>query len=51
MAEIAPMLSKFGYDPEENPPNYGVPDGQVVNNTKFVHYIQFNCLSIDWPES
>jgi len=36
MAEIAPMLSKFGYDPNENPPNYGVPDGQVVNNTQDV---------------
>jgi len=34
MAEIAPMLSTFGYDPELNPPNYGQPDGQVVNNTK-----------------
>ena len=23
MAEIAPMLAHFGYDPEGNPPNYG----------------------------
>ncbi|XP_023328323.1 protein-tyrosine sulfotransferase [Eurytemora carolleeae] len=36
MAEIAPMLSTFGYDPELNPPNYGQPDGQVVNNTNEV---------------
>ena len=33
MAEIAPMLSYFGYDPEANPPNYGKPDGEVVKNT------------------
>ena len=36
MAEIAPMLSKFGYNPKENPPNYGVPDGHVINNTQDV---------------
>jgi protein-tyrosine sulfotransferase len=27
---------QFGYDPNLNPPNYGVPDGEVVNNTKEV---------------
>ena len=32
MAEIAPMLEHFGYDPNENPPNYGKPDGDVVKN-------------------
>ena len=26
MAEIAPMLAHFGYDPEGNPPNYGEGD-------------------------
>ena len=26
MAEIAPMLAHFGYDPEGNPPNYGECD-------------------------
>jgi len=33
MAEIAPMLAHFGYDPEGNPPNYGKADAQVVENT------------------
>ena len=33
MAEIAPMLEHFGYDPNANPPNYGQPDGEVVKNT------------------
>ena len=36
MDEIAPMLAKLGYDPDANPPNYGVPDGFVANNTKEV---------------
>ena len=27
---------QFGYDPNQNPPNYGIPDGEVVNNTKEV---------------
>jgi len=39
MAEIAPMLEKFGYDPswsESNPPNYGTPDAAVVKNTNDV---------------
>jgi len=33
MAEIAPMLAHFGYDPEGNPPNYGKPDQFVLDNT------------------
>jgi len=33
MADIAPMLSTFGYDPKANPPNYGNPDVWVSNNT------------------
>ena len=33
MAQIAPMLAHFGYDPEGNPPNYGKPDQFVVDNT------------------
>lgn len=36
MAEIAPMLQHFGYDPEANPPVYGKPDGDVVKNTNDV---------------
>ena len=38
MDEIAPMLAKMGYDPDANPPNYGVPDGIVANNTKEVRF-------------
>merc|ERR1719481_1159239 len=34
MADVAPMLAHFGYDPEANPPNYGKPDKFVVDNTK-----------------
>lgn len=34
MANIAPMLAAFGYDPYGNPPNYGQADPLVANNTK-----------------
>jgi protein-tyrosine sulfotransferase len=37
MAELAPMLAHFGYDPNANPPNYGQPDGEVVKNTDEIH--------------
>ncbi|XP_055370843.1 protein-tyrosine sulfotransferase isoform X1 [Condylostylus longicornis] len=33
MANLAPMLSKLGYDPYANPPNYGKPDAWVQDNT------------------
>eukprot|EP00096_Caligus_rogercresseyi_P008158 TRINITY_DN2655_c0_g3_i1.p1 TRINITY_DN2655_c0_g3~~TRINITY_DN2655_c0_g3_i1.p1 ORF type:complete len:363 (+),score=125.86 TRINITY_DN2655_c0_g3_i1:582-1670(+) len=33
MDEVAPMLRHFGYDPEANPPVYGKPDDEVVENT------------------
>ncbi|KAJ8400057.1 hypothetical protein AAFF_G00400960 [Aldrovandia affinis] len=36
MAEIAPMLTRLGYNPNENPPEYGQPDPVVVNNTERV---------------
>ncbi len=36
MAEVAPMLKHFGYDPHGNPPKYGQPDGEVVKNTNDV---------------
>ncbi|KAG9353550.1 hypothetical protein JZ751_011668 [Albula glossodonta] len=36
MAEIAPMLSRLGYNPNANPPQYGQPDPSVVNNTERV---------------
>ena len=34
MANIAPMLEKMGYDPNANPPKYGIPDDEVIKNTK-----------------
>eukprot|EP00088_Acartia_fossae_P048322 TRINITY_DN5270_c0_g1_i4.p1 TRINITY_DN5270_c0_g1~~TRINITY_DN5270_c0_g1_i4.p1 ORF type:complete len:377 (-),score=68.73 TRINITY_DN5270_c0_g1_i4:216-1346(-) len=33
MADVAPMLAHFGYDPHGNPPNYGKPDQFVLDNT------------------
>merc|ERR1719266_470524 len=36
MANIAPMLEKMGYDPNGNPPKYGIPDDEVIKNTKDV---------------
>ncbi|XP_066901759.1 protein-tyrosine sulfotransferase 2 isoform X3 [Halyomorpha halys] len=45
MPNIAPMLSKLGYDPTANPPNYGSPDSVVADNTRKV---QEN--SILWAE-
>ncbi|MFT7817717.1 protein-tyrosine sulfotransferase 2-like [Arapaima gigas] len=36
MADIAPMLSRLGYNPNANPPAYGQPDPVVVNNTERV---------------
>ncbi|TKS81495.1 Protein-tyrosine sulfotransferase 1 [Collichthys lucidus] len=37
MAVIAPMLSRLGYDPHANPPNYGRPDPKVLDNTRRGH--------------
>ncbi|XP_064620677.1 protein-tyrosine sulfotransferase 1-like [Lineus longissimus] len=34
MRNIAPMLNKLGYDPDANPPKYGIPDKTVEQNTK-----------------
>ena len=34
---IAPMLSRLGYDPSATSPNYGVADDFVRNNTKSIH--------------
>lgn len=36
MAQLAPMLRILGYDPYANPPNYGIPDTFVVDNTQEV---------------
>nr|XP_012616603.1 protein-tyrosine sulfotransferase 2-like [Microcebus murinus] len=36
MARIAPMLARLGYDPYANPPDYGHPDPEVVDNTRRV---------------
>lgn len=33
MDRIAPMLTKLGYDPFANPPNYGNPDSNIKENT------------------
>ena len=35
---IVPMLRKMGYDPEDDRPVYGIPDGEVVNNTNDIHH-------------
>lgn len=40
MANLAPMLSRLGYDPLANPPNYNKPDFLFLNNTKIVKLIQ-----------
>ncbi len=39
MESIAPMLRKLGYNPNANPPDYGQPDPEVINNTKRVYLI------------
>ena len=36
MEVIAPMLRKLGYDPTKNPPNYGRPARDIINNTNQV---------------
>lgn len=36
MAQIAPMLSVLGYDPNANPPNYGDPDAFVLSKMKLI---------------
>ncbi|KAK7125419.1 hypothetical protein R3I93_020937 [Phoxinus phoxinus] len=36
MEKIAPMLRKLGYNPNANPPDYGPPDPEVINNTQRV---------------
>lgn len=36
MEVIAPMLRKLGYDPTKNPPNYGRPATDIINNTNQV---------------
>ncbi|XP_051541112.1 protein-tyrosine sulfotransferase 2-like [Myxocyprinus asiaticus] len=36
MENIAPMLRRLGYNPNANPPDYGQPDPEVINNTKRV---------------
>jgi len=37
MDAVAPMLRKFGYDPDDPNPVYGVPDGEVLKNTNNLH--------------
>ena len=45
MAEIAPMLAHFGYDPEGNPPNYG--EGVIACSFSCVHF-QASLISLLW---
>ena len=37
MDRFTALLRKFGYDPEDEKPVYGVPDGEVANNTHQIH--------------
>ncbi|KAK6016590.1 hypothetical protein OSTOST_17924 [Ostertagia ostertagi] len=37
MEAIAPMLRQLGYDPNANPPNYGIPDELVAKKTEDLH--------------
>ena len=34
---VAPMLRKFGYNPDDNNPVYGIPDSDVAENTNDLH--------------
>ncbi|XP_006815318.1 protein-tyrosine sulfotransferase 1-like [Saccoglossus kowalevskii] len=36
MPQFAPMLANLGYDPMAIPPNYGIPDELVRNNTQYL---------------
>ncbi|XP_076140128.1 protein-tyrosine sulfotransferase 2 [Alosa pseudoharengus] len=45
MKNIAPMLSRLGYDPNANPPEYGQPDAVVINNTDRVRKGEFKMPS------
>lgn len=47
MAVIAPMLSRLGYDPHANPPNYGRPDPKVLDNTRRVSTTQNSLLTTE----
>ena len=33
MDKVAPMLTRLGYDPHANPPNYGQADKLIIQNT------------------
>lgn len=47
MAVIAPMLSRLGYDPHANPPNYGRPDPRVLDNTRRVSVLSLATIKLD----
>lgn len=36
VAEVAPMLSVLGYDPNDPKPSYGQPDPRVADNTRLI---------------
>lgn len=54
MENIAPMLRRLGYNPKANPPDYGQPDPEVINNTERVyfkteydiHFISFHSVQL-----
>lgn len=41
MENIAPMLRRLGYNPNANPPDYGQPEPEVINNTQRVYIFIF----------
>uniref|UniRef100_A0A3B3BTM5 Protein-tyrosine sulfotransferase n=1 Tax=Oryzias melastigma TaxID=30732 RepID=A0A3B3BTM5_ORYME len=45
MAVIAPMLSRLGYDPHANPPNYSQPDPKVLDNTRRCRRPMFSLIN------
>jgi len=48
MREIAPMLEQLGYDPSAYPPNYGLPDKEVEENTLRVQKNQIFFEQLAW---
>lgn len=50
MAVIAPMLSRLGYDPHANPPNYGRPDPRVLDNTRRVSDWSLATITLCWTQ-
>ena len=49
MDAVAPMLRKFGYDPDDPNPVYGVPDGEVSQTCFYKILCCVNCYVIYFP--